>query len=151
MTPKEIIDEFVTEILADSDIFLIRSTISARNDIKVYLDSDAGLPINAISKINRSLYKKIEEAGIFPEDDFSLEVGSPGVDEPLLFERQYQKHIGRNIEFTFENEQTLIGKLIEITDNQVKVEELKDKKKKITETHEIPFSKIKKAIVQISF
>lgn len=151
MTTKEIIDGFVAEIVQDSDVFLIRSTVSARNDIKIYLDSDLGLPINAISKINRSLYKKIEEAGLFTDGDFSLEVGSPGVDEPLLFLRQYQKHLGRNIELSFDDEQTLTGKLIEIADENIIIEELKDKKKKITENHEVPFSKIKKAIVQISF
>lgn len=151
MTTKEIIDGFVAEIVQDSDVFLIRSTVSARNDIKIYLDSDSGLPINAISKINRSLYKKIEEAGLFTDGDFSLEVGSPGVDEPLLFLRQYQKHRGRNIELSFDDEQTLTGKLIEIADENIIIEELKDKKKKITENHEVPFSKIKKAIVQISF
>lgn len=151
MTAKEQIEQFVDELLQDSDVFLIRSSVSNKNDVKVYLDSDTGLPINVISKINRALYKKIEEAGLFPEGDFSLEVSSPGVDEPLVFNRQYKKHIGRNLEINLTDNQSLVGKLISVDEAGIQVEITKDKKKKLIETREIPYSEISKAIVQISF
>ncbi|MBX9449805.1 MAG: ribosome maturation factor [Taibaiella sp.] len=138
------------DLIQDSEIFLIRMDISPKNDVKVYLDGDQGLPINAISRINRSLYQKIEEAGLFEDGNFSLEVSSPGVDEPLVFTRQYHKHLGRSLEVTLE-EQTLVGKLLQIEEDGIVIEEVIDKKKKETTQHNIPFNLIKKAIVQISF
>ena len=150
MTAPVQISNFLEEILAGTDIFLIRIDISKKNDISIYLDGDQGLPIGSISKINRSLYQKIEEAAIFPDGDFSLEVGSPGVDEPLVFERQYQKHIGRNLEIITEEKQ-ITGKLLKLESSVIHLEEMVNKKKKETLLHEIPFEKIKKAIVQISF
>lgn len=150
MTAVAQISKFLEEILTGTDIFLIRIDISKKNDITIYLDGDQGLPIGSISKINRSLYQKIEEAAIFPDGDFSLEVGSPGVDEPLVFERQYQKHIGRNLEIITEEKQ-ITGKLLKLESSVIHLEEMVNKKKKETLLQEIPFEKIKKAIVQISF
>lgn len=145
------IEEFVNQVLIDTDIFLVKLHITPKNDIKLFLDGDNGLPINAITKINRSLYKLIEEAAIFPEGDFSMEVSSPGIDEPLLFTRQYNKHIGRNLELTLEEEKTVIGKLLEVGEEGILIEETIDKKKKITTQHKFLFNQIHKAIVQISF
>ena len=149
--PIEQIEAFVNEAIQDADIFLVKLNITPKNDIKLFLDGDNGLPINAITKINRSVYKMIEEAAIFPEGDFSMEVSSPGVDEPLVLIRQYNKHIGRNIEFTLEEEVVVVGKLLEINEEGVLVEETIDKKKKLTTQHNISFNQIQKAIVQISF
>lgn len=150
MSLLEQIKSYLMDLIQDSEIFLIRMDISPKNDVKIYLDGDTGLPINAISRINRSLYQKIEEAGLFEDGNFSLEVSSPGVDEPLVFTRQYQKHVGRSLEVTLE-EQSIVGKLLQIEEDGIVIEEIIDKKKKETTQHNIPFNLIKKAIVQISF
>ncbi len=63
---------------------------------------------------NRALYKQIEAEGIFPDGDFSLEVSSPGLDEPLKLKRQYQKNIGRNVEVTLQDGSKKEGKLLSI-------------------------------------
>ena len=55
-------------------------------------------PLKNACRFNRALYKKIEEANFFPHGDFSLEVSSPGLDEPLKLYRQYKKNIGRPVE-----------------------------------------------------
>jgi len=144
------IEQFIQEIITGTDVFLLKLDINNKNDIKVYLDADNGLGINTISQINRQLYKKIEEAAIIPENDFSIEVGSLGVDEPLMLQRQYPKHIGRQLEISTED-QTIEGKLLSVADEDITLERLIDKKKKITEQITIPFNNIKKAIVLISF
>jgi len=54
-----------------------------------------------VFSFNKQLYKLIEEEGYYPEGDFSLELSSPGIDEPLKLHRQYVKNKGRNIEVLF--------------------------------------------------
>lgn len=147
---QESVLNFLNEILEGTDVFLLKLDINSKNDIKIYLDADSGLGIDTISKINRRLYKKIEESSIIPENDFSLEVGSMGVDEPLLQHRQYKKHIGRNLEVTTE-ETVIEGKLIEVNDDLIVIHQLLDKKTKKIQEHNIFFNQIQKAIVQISF
>lgn len=150
MNPLDRIESFLEELIKDSEIFLIKSDMSTTNDIKIYLDGDNGLPINAISKINRSLYQRIEEEALFSDGNFSLEVSSPGVDEPLIFNRQYHKHIGRKLELSLSDE-VIVGKLISVNDESITLEVEINKKKKETQQQNINFNQIKKAIVQISF
>jgi ribosome maturation factor RimP len=121
------------------------------NNFKVYLDADSGLSIGKCAEINKKLYHLIEEKQLFPDGDFSLEVSSPGVDEPLLSERQYKKNIGRTIAIAFtDGTADKIGVLKELKE-EVLTLEVKIPKKKETELIEIPFSIIKTITVQIVF
>ncbi len=56
--------------------------------------------------------KQIEEMAMFPAGDFSLEVSSPGLDEPLKMLRQYRKNIGRQVELTLQDGSKKEGKLL---------------------------------------
>ncbi len=69
--------------------FLVEITIKPTNNIKVFLDSDTGVVIEKCVAFNRQLYKLIEESELYPAGDFSLEVSSPGLEEPLQLHRQY--------------------------------------------------------------
>lgn len=137
---------------ADPTIFLVRVHIRPINNISVYVDGDQGVTIDKCVKLNRALYKQIVEEGVCPDGEFALEVSSPGVDEPLILERQYTKNIGRVVEVT-DNEGKLIeGKLLGVTAEEIEIEEEKGKgKKKEVIKHQIPFSSIKSTVVKIIF
>ena len=72
------------------DIFLVSVRIKPINNIKVFLDSDIGVNIDKCARLNRAMYKVIEEEAWHPEGNFSLEVSSPGVDEPLRYSNMKQ-------------------------------------------------------------
>lgn len=137
-------------LLEGSDMFLVNLKIKPTNNIKVYLDADSGLSINKSATINRKLYALIEEKQLFPDGDFSLEVSSPGVDEPLTSVRQYKKNIGRTLLIVLDGNTEKTGVLKEVNENELKIEE-KIPKKKETILLEIPYSKIKSITVQIVF
>src|SRR5690554_6090668 len=146
----EQIQEKVEELIENSTIFLVDLSIKPTNNIKVFLDGDEGITINVISKLNRSLYKQIEESDLFPDGDFSLEVSSAGVDKPLMFFRQYKKNVGRKLEVTLKEEQVITGILKEVSEEMIFLEEEIGKKKEIKKW-EIPFEHIDRAIVQVTF
>jgi ribosome maturation factor RimP len=137
-------------LLSDSAVFLVDLKIKPTNNVKVFIDGDTGVSIDVISKINRALYKQLEESALFPDGDFSLEVSSPGLDEPLRFFRQYKKNIGRKVEVTLQDDTVLFGLLKEVDEAEITLQEEVGKKKEIKETN-LPFDQIKKTIVQISF
>lgn len=149
------INDWVGELLAaEPEYFLVNAKIKPVNNIKVYLDGDKGINIDKCIKFNRALRAKIDEAGIFPEGEFSLEVSSPGIDEPLKSIRQYKKNIGRKVEVTFNDaeKKAIEGKLIAVEDDTILVEEKTGKGKKLkTEEIKILINDIKKTIVQIEF
>lgn len=143
----------VDDILVDDPVhFLVEIRIKPTNNVKVFLDGDHGITIEKCISINRALYKKIEEAGIFPGDDFSLEVSSPGLDEPLKMFRQYKKNTGRLVEVLLKDGRKVEGKMIEVLESEVVLEETKGKnKKKEVIEHRFPFEEIKSTKIQIVF
>ncbi|MFT4060836.1 MAG: ribosome maturation factor [Edaphocola sp.] len=149
-TLTELVKGKLETLIAGSSLFIVDVAVKPVNNIKIYLDGDNGINIEAISNINRSLYKLIEESGRFPEGDFSLEVSSPGVDEPLKFYRQYPKNIGRKAAVTLNDDSTLTGTLKSVTEEKLTLS-VQIGKKKETQEKEIPFAEIKKTVVQITF
>lgn len=140
----------VTAILDGSALFLTDINIKPTNNVKVFVDGDSGVTIDAVARLNRALHKQIEEAGWFPEGDFSLEVSSPGVDEPLKFFRQYKKNIGRKVSVTLADNTTKTGILKGATEERLILEETVGKKKETIHT-EIPFSEVIRTVVQVVF
>ncbi|MFN4006346.1 MAG: ribosome maturation factor [Chitinophagaceae bacterium] len=149
----ERIGEWVKQLLADSpEYFLVKVKIKPTNNIKVYVDGDNGITIEKCVHLNRKLYKLIEESAMYTDGDFSLEVSSPGVDEPLQLQRQYHKNVGRFIEIVFTNDDVKEGKLIAVAEADIVLEHIEGKgKKAITQQLVIPFTEIKKATIQIKF
>jgi ribosome maturation factor RimP len=101
---------------------------------------------------NRQLYKLIEAANFFTPGEFSLEVSSPGIDKPLKLQRQYLKNIGRDVEVLFNDDSKKTGTLLQVSDEDIILEETTGKgKKAVTTQLVIPFSNIKTTTVQIKF
>ncbi|MEJ7625523.1 MAG: ribosome maturation factor [Ferruginibacter sp.] len=147
----ETVQKLLQPLLVD-DIFLVDMKVKPTNNIKIYLDADSGLGIEKCIKINRALYKIMEEMGIYPDGDFSLEVSSPGIDEPLKTHRQFLKNIGREVEVKFLDDSVKIGKLLSATQNEIVIEYTEGKNKKaVTHTVTILFTEIKHTKVQVKF
>jgi len=150
----ELIEQVYTllePLLEGTDIFVVNIKVKPINNIKVFLDADSGFSIEKCTAVNRKLYAAIEEKQLFPSGDFSLEVSSPGVDEPLLQMRQYKRNIGRKVTVTDNEGTEKTGILKEVTDDQITLEIKPVKQKEALIIIEIPFSNIKKTVVQIIF
>lgn len=144
---------WVDEILAEEpEYFCVQLFIKPIQNVKVYLDGDQGIKIEKCTQINRKLRKLIEDNDIFNGTDYSLEVSSPGVDNPLLCLRQYKKNILRPVQVILNDETKFEGTLKVVNDSeiQIEIEEGKGNKKKIIEQI-IPMENIKSTIVLIKF
>lgn len=148
----EIKDMLTALLSAEPGDFLVSVKIRPTNNIKIFIDSDDGMSIEKCVKYNRRLYTQVEEKAMFPDGNFSLEISSPGVDEPLKMHRQYVKNKGRNVLVTFNDDTEKEGKLLEVTETDIIIEQTTGKGKKAeTHQHVIPFDKIKTTIVQVKF
>jgi ribosome maturation factor RimP len=120
------IEQKIQELLTtEPDYFLVDVKINSGNNVKVFIDADQGASIDKLVSYNRKLYKWIDESSLFPGDNFSLEVSSPGLDEPLKLRRQYVKNIGRPVEVTKKDEIKLTGKLVSVEETGITIEEEK--------------------------
>lgn len=147
------IETLISQILADEPTyFLVSVKIKPANNIKVFFDGDEGISIEKCVKFNRALYKMIEEKAWYPEGDFSLEISSAGIGEPLLLHRQYLKNVGRDLEIVFTDDSVKIGTLVAVTAEDILIQSTEGKgKKAVTQQLLIPFNNIKSTTVQIKF
>lgn len=147
------VESLVQALLAnETGYFLVDVRIKPTNNLKVFIDGDQGISIEKCVQYNRALYKKLEESGLFPTGDFSLEVSSPGLDEPLKLLRQYRKNIGRQVELVLQDGTKKEGRLLEVSEDGIIVEEIKGKnKKKEVINHTFLFDNIKTTKIQVVF
>jgi len=141
------------ELLADQpSYFIVDLKIKPTNNVKVFLDGDQGITIEKCISINRALYKLIEAAAFYPEGEFSLEVSSPGLDEPLKLHRQYEKNVNRPVEVLLNDGVKIEGKLLSVAPTGIELEETRGKnKKKEVLLHILSFDNIKSTKLQVVF
>lgn len=153
MQIEERVRELVEEKIANrEDLFIVRIKMHTNGILEILVDGDNGIAIEDCVQISRHVGFHLEEEEVI-EHAYRLEVSSPGVDAPLLLDRQYQKNIGRNVRIKDLEGGKREGKLIALRDNSLVIEETKKEKgkKATTEEAEIPLDSIKETKVLISF
>jgi ribosome maturation factor RimP len=145
------IENHVVELISDQPaLFLVQVKADVKNNIRIYLDGDNGVTIDQCAKLNRKLYKILETTPGFEEGDFSLEVSSAGLDEPLQTQRQYKKNIGRPVEVLLEDGTQQEGVLKEADEVKLVLECTTGKgKKQEIKMVEIPLAGIKATMIKI--
>lgn len=152
-TPAEEIEKFVSDFIKQwPEVFLVEVKCSATHQIMVVLDADNGITIDTCTTVNRALYRFIEERSLFVDDNFSLEVTSPGLGKPLKMYRQYLKNIGRKVEIELADGTKLEGTLTQVNEQELTLEQQEGKgKKSIMKITTILFDQIKRTTVLITF
>ncbi|SFV31479.1 ribosome maturation factor RimP [Thermoflavifilum thermophilum] len=147
---RQVIEQLLEqELKLHPDCFLVDLLVSQDQAVRVFIDSDQGVSIDQLAQINRSLSKAMHENHVFPDDDFSLEVSSPGIDTPLKLYRQYPKNIGRTVVVTLKDQQIREGVLQEVHPDFIVLDVKKSKKEH--QVLKIPFVDIQFTRVQIRF
>ncbi|MEO6639133.1 MAG: ribosome maturation factor [Ginsengibacter sp.] len=152
-TQLKAIENFVSNAISHSETtFPVDIKLTPGNHIIVLLDDDKGITIDTCSQVNKALYKYVEDTALFGESNFSLEVSSPGVGEPLKLHRQYSKNIGRTLQVLMNDDCVKEGKLLSVTEEDIIMEDKQGKgNKAITKQITIPFNEIRHATVLITF
>jgi len=135
------------------DLFIVSSHVSNGLDINLIIDGDELVNITDCIELSRAIEHNLDRE----EMDFSIKVQSPGASEPLLFPRQYNKHLGRTLKIKTIDEK-LEGKLAKVNgESIVLVWKSREKKPvgkgKITVTHEkeISFKDIEQSKIKLTF
>jgi len=135
------------------EVFWVDASLNASGKLTILLDADNGMNIEKCADVNRALYKFVESERLFGENNFSIEVSSPGIDRPLKLLRQFKKNIGRNVEVVKSDNNVLVGKLLQADSETITIEKEEKSKKKQTEKIliNIPFTDIRQVKVLILF
>ena len=108
MIRKEHIVELSEAFLKDSANYLIDVNVRSGNRISIFIENDEHVSI----KDCIALSKHIESQFDREQQDFELEVSSPGIDSPFRHQRQFVKYVGKEIEILMSNGDKFTGELL---------------------------------------
>ncbi len=149
----------VSELLAKAlennpSLFLIEMSISMTNQIRITLDGDQGVSVEDCMAVSRAIEHNLDRE----QEDFSLEVSSAGITQPLTIVRQYKKNIGRKLLVKTKGGEKIEGTLVRASEDECelhwKAREPKPiGKGKVTVEKQavVPYSSIEEATVKITF
>lgn len=111
MIKTEFIRNLLEEELARRGLFLVEVIVRPVNKIVVYLDSVQGVTLDECMQVSRFLESRFDRN----EEDFELEVSSPGLDKPLKLPVQFEKNVGRMLDVVKSDGMKITGKLLGIS------------------------------------
>ena len=149
------IEDLLNGFLAErEDLFLIDLKISAGDDVTVILDGDNGVTLQDCLDASRAIEFNMDRDA----HDFSLQVMSAGLSEPLTTPRQFRKNIGRDLDILLNDRSNVEAELVKVDDEKItlmlryrKPKEIGKGKVDVEEEKEINYNDIKKALVAIKF
>ncbi|HSO86004.1 MAG TPA: ribosome assembly cofactor RimP [Draconibacterium sp.] len=153
MIDKAIVKRLVEEKL-DDKMFLVEITVNERNVINVFVDSYDGLTIEQCVNISRHVEHSFDRE----EEDFELQVSSPGLSEKFKVKEQFYKYTGRSIKLETVSESEFEGLIISADEEGIilettsrEVPEGQKKKQLVVKQHHLIYDEIKSAKAVISF
>lgn len=153
MIDKKKVLELVEEKL-DEKMFVVEVSVSQSNVIQVFVDGFDGMTIEKCIEISRNVEHNLDREN----EDFELQVSSPGLTQPFKVIEQYYKYKNREIEIVSNSGVELTGILKNVSENELVLETSKrekidghKKKQLVTKEYNFKYEEIKSAKAVISF
>ncbi|MER6215279.1 MULTISPECIES: ribosome maturation factor RimP [unclassified Streptomyces] len=126
------------------------SKAGRRRMLRVVVDSDEGVELDACAELSREVSDALDASDVMGEDEYVLEVSSPGADRPLSEHRHFVRATGRLVKFQLAQDGELVARILGVDDEGMDLEIPGVKGRKAT-ARRIAFTDIAKARVEIEF
>jgi len=102
----------------NSELFLIDLQFLADNKIFVEIDGDNGVSLDECIRVSRGVEHNLDRE----EEDFSLEVTTPDIAQPIKVTRQYIKNINRVLTIRLKDNTRVEGMLKSVSEGGIELE-----------------------------
>lgn len=156
MINKETVLSLINEKLEENaQFYLVDLKISGSNKIYIEIDHKTDpISINDCIAFSRQVEHNLDRE----EEDFELEVTSPGLSLPFKVHQQYIKNKGKEVKVMLNSSKTYQGILQDVTDQDITLfyetkEKIEGKKKKLKVEHNptFGFDEIKETKIIVKF
>ena len=125
------------------------SRAGRRGVLRIVVDSDDGVDLDECAELSRTISKTLDETDAMGEDEYQLEVTSPGAERPLTEHRHYVRAVGRLARLQLP-EGELVARILRVDDEGLDLEVPGVKGRKPT-ARRVEFAQIAKARVELEF
>jgi len=151
ITEVQLLD-LITPTLEEKKYFVVTLEVRPGNNILIEIDSADGVKISDCVSVSKAIENNLDREN----EDFELQVSSPGLDKTFKVIQQYEKNIGKDVQIQTLENKIEKGKLLSVNNINITVEierKVKEgkKKKTIIENKVFNFNQIKETKIIISF
>jgi ribosome maturation factor RimP len=136
MIDKVKVESLVKEFLSGTGLFLVAVKLSSAGKLTILADKKGGITIEECVSISRLIEKNFNR----DDEDYELQVSSPGLDMPFMVKEQYYKNEGRKVEVTDSEGNKISGLLKNVTEGGFEIEAEVKVKGKAKEVKELSFN-----------
>lgn len=154
MISKDVVRQLIDQWLEGKDYFLTDLTITSDDRITVEIDHAEGVWIDDCVELSKFIENGLDR----DEADFELEVGSAGLGQPFKVTRQYEIHIGDEVETLTLDGKKMRGRLTAVSPEgftltqTVKIKAPGEKRPSLQEVATtLPFDQVKWTKLYIDF
>jgi len=126
------------------------SRAGRRRVLRIIVDSEEGVELDTCAELSRAISQKLDETDAMGEDEYVLEVSSPGADRPLTERRHYVRATGRLARLQLREGGELVARILAVDEDGLDLEVPGVKGRKPT-SRRVAFDEIAKARVEIEF
>ncbi|MFN8297375.1 MAG: hypothetical protein U0T69_14350, partial [Chitinophagales bacterium] len=120
---KEIIEKEINTYFENSNLFLVEVKVLTNGKIEIFADGKTNITIDECAQISKHIHHFLEENNLM-SDNLSLDVSSPGMDEPLKVPQQFQKQLNKKVDVVLKNGLKITGELISADENGIVIKEI---------------------------
>jgi len=95
---------------------------SKRSSVRLFVWQEGGISLDKCTEISREVSDLLDRKDII-NGNYFLEVSSPGIDRPLVTQRDFERQIGRKIKMIQKIDEkrtkTIIGRIESVTETKV--------------------------------
>jgi ribosome maturation factor RimP len=146
---RELLEPLVTA--KDLDLEEIEvSRAGRRRMLRIVVDSEEGVELDACAEVSRAISEKLDESDAMGDEEYVLEVSSPGADRPLTEHRHYVRAVGRLVKLTLTDDAELIARILVVDEAGLDLEVPGVKGRRPT-ARRVEFADIAKARIEVEF
>lgn len=150
----EKVRSFIAPILDEIGGFEVSLKVSPSGSILLLADTLTGIRLAELTRLSKAIESEIDRE----VNDISLEVSSPGMDQPLYVLQQYKRHQGKTVKVLLKDGTEHIGLLtasdefgFEISQTKRIPKPIGKGKITVTENQRVLFTAIKETKLEFSF
>lgn len=123
MTIEEKITEIAAPLCRDEGLYLMEVNIrgDAKNRLfEIIADNEKGITLGQCQRISRQIQDELDMDERF-QQNYRLNVSSPGLERPLIYDWQFKKNIGKTLKLVLDDGEKISATLLDINEDELEV------------------------------
>ncbi len=123
---SEDVEKFLSPIVSSLGYEIVDVEFAKKyngDNLTIFIDKEGGIDINDCEKVHNAINDPLDELNPTNDKPYTLNVSSPGIDRPIVTDRDFKRNLGEMIEVKLfqmiQKKKTYIGTLTDFNENEI--------------------------------